>query len=97
MLDGRCHILTAGHIHQWGQLTTEQRHGRVTHAIRVRGYKRSDAFALQKGFFEQRYGEAALIVIDPHAMGPQRISTFWNIKQGCKYLTNLREEYKSES
>ena len=95
MLDGRCHLLTAGHIHQWGQLTTEQRHGRVTHAIRVRGYKRSDAFALEKGFFEQQHGEAALVVIDPHQRGPQRITTFWDIKRGCEYLTMIRERQKS--
>ena len=33
MLDGRCHVLTAGHLHQWGALTTEQRHESFTHAI----------------------------------------------------------------
>lgn len=90
MLDGKCHLLTAGHIHQWGQLTTEQRHSRVTHAVRVRGYKRNDSFAIQKGFFEQTYGEAALIVLDPELEGPGRIKIFWDLEEGCKYLTYLR-------
>jgi len=90
MLDGRCHILTAGHIHQWGQLSTEQRHERITHAIRVRGYKRNDEFARSKGYSEQQFGAAALIVIDPEAEGPARITTFWDIEQGCDYLTHLR-------
>ena len=90
MLDGKCHILTAGHIHQWGELTTEQRHGRVTNAIRVRGYKRQDAFAISKGFSEQTYGEAALIVIDPFATGPGRVTVFWDLERGCEFLTFLR-------
>ena len=94
MLDGKCHILTAGHIHQWGQLSTEQRHGRVTHAVRVRGYKRADAYAKQKGFFEQQYGEAALIVIDPHNEGAGRISIHWDLEDGCNYLKWLRLRQK---
>ena len=95
MLDGRVHLLTAGHIHQWGQLTTEQRHGRVTHAVRVRGYIRNDDFARAKGFFEQTYGEAVLIVVDPQMEGPGRIQMFWDVAQGCRYLTQLRNRAAS--
>lgn len=94
MLDGRCHILTAGHIHQWGALTTEQRHSRVTHAMRVRGYKRQDDYAREKGFYEQAFGEAVLIVINPTAPDPGRIQPFWDLEAGCKYLTWLREQHK---
>ena len=95
MLDGRCHLLTAGHIHQWGVLTTEQRHGRVTHAVRVRGYKRADQYAKQKGFFEQRHGAACFVVIDPEAEEPARIRLFWDMEVGCDYLTWLRGSKKS--
>lgn len=94
-LDGKCHLLTAGHIHQWGQLTTEQRHGRITHAVRVKGYKRDDDFARAKGFPEQQHGEACLVVIDPAAVEPGRISIFWNLEQGCDFLTKLREGYNA--
>jgi hypothetical protein len=90
-LDGKCHLLTCGHIHQWGQLTTEQRHGRVTHAIRVKGYKRDDEFARSKGFPEQQHGHSALVVIDPEASEPGRVSVFWNLQKGCDYLTKLRD------
>tara|TARA_R100001463_G_scaffold16452_3_gene42643 strand:- start:1353 stop:2450 length:1098 start_codon:yes stop_codon:yes gene_type:complete len=92
MLDGKCHLLTAGHIHQWGQLTTEQRHGRITNAIRVRGYKRADSYALEKGFFEQKHGESCLVVINPTADNIGRIQIYWDLKEGCKYLTHLRTE-----
>ena len=97
MLDGKCHLLTAGHIHQWGELTTEQRHARVTSAVRVRGYKRQDAFAMQKGFSEQQYGEAALVVIDPFASGAGRVAVFWDLQRGCDYLTYLRSQYAEEA
>ena len=92
ILDGRCHILTAGHIHQWGELKTEQRHGRVTHSIRVRGYKRSDSFAMEKGFFEQQSGEACLIVINPFGSDTGRVNTFWDIQSGLDYLQVLRNK-----
>tara|TARA_R100001129_G_scaffold124072_1_gene86570 strand:+ start:3566 stop:4657 length:1092 start_codon:yes stop_codon:yes gene_type:complete len=92
MLDGRCHLLTAGHIHQWGVLTTEQRHGRITNAVRVRGYKRADAYAKAKGFYEQKYGAACLVVIDPEAPAPVRIQLFWDIDAGCDYLKWLRNQ-----
>ncbi len=92
MLDGKCHILAGGHIHQWGQLSTEQRHQRVTHALRVRGYKRDDEHARALGFAEQTYGEAALLVIDPTADEPGRTSIFWDLNRGCEYLSFLRGE-----
>lgn len=90
MLDGRCHLLTAGHLHTWGQLSTEQRHGRVTHAFRVRGYKRADQYAMEKNFPEQTHGEAAMVVIDPNDAGPGRSKIFWDMEHGADYLTFLR-------
>lgn len=91
MLDGRVHLLTAGHIHQWGALTTEQRHERVTHAVRIRGYKRADEHAKALGFPEQQHGESVLVVIDPEVDGPGRIVLFWDIEQGADYLRWLRK------
>lgn len=90
MLDGRAHLFIAGHIHQWAQLTTEHRHERIAHAVRVRGYKRNDAHAKSLGFYEQRNGEACLIVIDPHADETGRMRIFWDLEHGCEYLTWLR-------
>ena len=92
MLDGQCHLLTAGHIHQWGLLETEQRHGRVTRAVRVRGYKRADSFAKSKGYYEQQYGAACFVVIDPESSPPSRIRIFWDIEDGCRYLEYLRSQ-----
>ena len=93
MLDGKCHVMIAGHIHQWGVLTTEQRHGRVSHAVRVKGYKNVDAFAVQKGFSKQYFGEAAMIIVQPNISGPGRVQVMWNIKKACEYLTFLRSNH----
>lgn len=93
MMDN-CHILTAGHLHSWGSLSTEQRHGRITHSIRVRGYKKSDSYAMAKDFVQQEYGESCLIVVDPLATGPGRITVFWDLVKGCDYLKMLRSKKK---
>ena len=90
MLDGQCHLVTCGHIHTWAYLSQEMPHGRVTHAIRVRGFKRNDEYALAKGFSEDLYGCACLIVVDPAISGPDRIKVFWDVERGADYLTQLR-------
>jgi len=89
------HLFTAGHIHQWGILTTEQRDERITTSLRVRGYKRNDSFAMQKGFFEQKYGASCFIVMDPHSPPDSRISVFWNVQSGVEYLDFLLDKKKT--
>lgn len=87
MLDGTVHLVTVGHTHEWAQLRTEQRHGRVTNAARVRGYKRDDCYAREKGFHEQKHGESCLVVVDPTRPEPGRVKLFWDIEEGCEWLT----------
>jgi hypothetical protein len=52
---------------------------------------------MQKGFSEQQYGEAALVVIDPFASGAGRVAVFWDLQRGCDYLTYLRSQYAEEA
>lgn len=91
MLDGKVHLVTAGHTHEWGLLATEQTHGRCTTALRVRGYKRSDEYALAGGFTEQQFGESCLIVVQPEVEGPGRVTVFWDLEQGLRLLRCVRE------
>tara|TARA_Y100001972_G_C7636025_1_gene319320 strand:+ start:275 stop:559 length:285 start_codon:yes stop_codon:yes gene_type:complete len=91
MLDDAC-IYVAGHLHNWGELTTEQRHGRITHAMRVRGYKRSDVYAKRLGFYEQNYGCSCLIVVNPTLSGPGRVHVAWDLEAGAQYLRALQGE-----
>jgi len=90
MLDGRVHLVTVGHTHEWAYLTTEHRHGRVTHAARVRGYKRDDCYAREKGFTEQEHGEACLVVVDPTRPEPGRVRVWWDIEAGCDWIRARR-------
>lgn len=96
MLDGQVHLLTAGHLHQWGVITTEQRHNRVTHAVRVRGYKRCDKYAMEKGFPEVTYGESCMVVLQPELEGPGRVQILWDLEEACDYITFLRKRKKSK-
>ena len=52
---------------------------------------------MEKGYFEQEYGASALIVLNPQLEGPGRITTFWDMEEGCKYLTYLRESFEEQS
>ena len=92
MLDGQVHLVTAGHIHTWAYLQQEAPHGRVTHAVRVRGFKRNDEYAISKGFREDWYGCACMIVVDPSVVGPDRLKIFWDVEKGAEYLTYVRSK-----
>ena len=92
MLDGKGHIFISGHIHSWGYLQTEQRHGRVTHAIRVKGYKQIDSYAKKNQFYTQQHGSSCLIVINPKDTTPSRIQVFWDIQSGVDYLGFLCDQ-----
>ena len=83
-------LLTAGHIHNWGELTQEMPNGRICTSVRVGSYKKADSYAREKGFLENRYGEGCLIVIDPFSVGPGRITVHWDVRKGCDYLNHLR-------
>lgn len=90
--DGKANLLAAGHIHNWGYLMTEMRHGRISHAISVKGYKSVDGYAKSKGFNIQEHGSACFAVIDPFADEPARIKIFWDVEDGCNYLSYIRNK-----
>ena len=90
MLDHEADILAAGHLHSWAILQQEVSGGRCPVALRLRGYKHADHFARERGFLEQEHGQGAILVIDPRAYGPGRVSVFWNMDAGAAYLSALR-------
>ena len=90
MLDPEIHIALCGHTHTFTELTTEQRRGRVTHALRLRGYKHEDAHARRLGFFSQQNGSSCVLVVDPEDMSAGRVSRFWSVEKGIEYLKMLQ-------
>lgn len=83
-------LLVAGHTHEHGLIEIESQQGFHRSGLRVRGYKRFDSFAQEKGFYEHREGCAALSVINPYAPPTDRIKIFWDIPIGIEYLNYLR-------
>lgn len=85
-------LLIAGHTHEHGYLDVENQQGRPVKCLRVRGYKKHDSFALEKGFYDHRYGAASLTVINPFAEVSDRVLNFWDIELGLQYLEFLRSQ-----
>lgn len=92
MLDHEADVLAAGHLHSWAVLQQEVSGGRCPVAIRLRGYKHNDHYAREKGFLEQRNGHGAMLVVDPAASGPSRVTVFWDMERGATYLAALRAD-----
>lgn len=90
MLDPEIHVALCGHTHTFTELTTEQRRGRVTHAIRLRGYKHEDAHARKLGFFSQQNGSSCVLVVDPECQDAGRVTRFWSVEKGIGYLRMLQ-------
>ena len=92
MLDPEIHVALCGHTHTFTELTTEQRRGRVTHALRLRGYKHHDEHARKLGFFSQQNGSSCVLVVDPTDQTAGRVSRFWSVRKGIDYLRMLQGE-----
>jgi hypothetical protein len=66
-------IYAAGHKHTSGyQIIKDPESSKISHAVRVAGYKEIDDFALQKGFREHKIWESMCFIIDPYQEDPLR-------------------------
>lgn len=83
-------LFIAGHTHEWGSITWEGRDAKPRTGIRVRGFKRMDDFALEKGFYEHQHGAACLTIINPYAPPTERIHCHWDVAYGIRVLRMLR-------
>lgn len=85
-------LFAAGHRHLWGVSVVElpERH-QVTTLVRVRGYKHGGLYEREHGFLDYRHGASVLVVVDPSAPPPGRVSTFADVAQGADFLAFLRK------
>jgi len=83
-------LAVSGHTHEHGLLNIETSDSRHRWALKVGSFKRMDDYAAEKGFHENKYGSAAVTVIDPYAPECDRISVFWDVERGLNYLKMLR-------
>ena len=84
-------LYVCGHRHDWGTQHYEiADRDQCPMAIRVRGYKRGDSYAKEKGYQESTYGSSILTIIDPTAKASGRILSFVDTDQGARVLAALR-------
>jgi len=83
-------LAVGGHTHQWGLWQSETEDGKPRWGIRIRGYKRLDDFAAEKGLYEHQFGSSCCTIIDPYAPPTERIQCYWDVEYGLKMLTILR-------
>jgi len=85
-------LYIAGHRHNWGIQKVEQRNGKVSFLVRLRGYKYHDQYAVDKGFHQQQCGQSILQVIDPYSQGSSKQNFFENVEEGRDWLEHLQKK-----
>jgi hypothetical protein len=83
-------VLTAGHTHTHGYARIERPNGTLAHCVQVGSYKRADDYGVALNLPENRYGQAAVIIIDPDAPEDARITVHLNVKHAARMLRLLR-------
>lgn len=81
-------ILVNGHTHVSGYQLVKSPNGTVSHCIQLSAYKIYDSFADEMGFRDQAIFNNAVTIINPKRKDP--VMTFFDLKEGAKYLAYLR-------
>lgn len=82
-------LYVCGHKHDW-TINNFEHSGRCPVAIRARGYKMADSYAVRHGFQQSTQGSAILTIIDPSAAPAGRVLAFADADQGVRVLKALR-------
>lgn len=77
MPEYRADVYIDGHKHDWVEVCQPRRDGTAFHAIRVRGFKRFDAYGDSLGFVDHPMNEACLLMVYPWIKGRGRVRTYW--------------------
>jgi hypothetical protein len=91
------HVLgVQGHKHNWAIHTEEQPdRGYFFTAVRARGYKVVDDYAVQIDKTQQEYGASIVYVCNPQAKNLAQMTSIWpDVEEGAAYLTWLRKRFK---
>ncbi len=92
-LQGEAELYICGDKHTWQciELEDPERPGRVFWAVRARGYKFMDDYAVKLGHEQQQYGCTITAVIDPEASGPCAIRCFPDLEEAADFLKFKRK------
>lgn len=84
-------VFICGHRHEWVAHTEEGTDGRVRWALRARGFKFHDDYALQGQFSEQKLGQVVCTVVDPGHPHPfERVRLHLDVQEAAEHLGWLR-------
>lgn len=99
MFSGGAELYVCGHKHCFGTQSFEiEETGRVVHAVRARGYKDFDTYALTNGFPQGTAGSAVAALFWPGAKDAgARITTFADPKIAVAVLESLHEMKAAKS
>ena len=87
-------IYAAGHKHVSGyQIVKDHETSKISHAVRVAGYKELDEFSLQKGFRNHKIWESMCFIIDPNQDEPLRfIKPVFNLQEASEEILWKRKK-----
>lgn len=87
-------IYAAGHKHVSGyQIVKDHETGKISHAVRVAGYKELDEYSLQKGFRNHKIWESMCFIIDPSQDEPLRfIKPVFNLQEASEEILWKRKK-----
>lgn len=87
-LHGGADIYVCGDKHNWGimELESQENPGRITWAIRARGYKYLDSHASRLGFGSQDNGASIAVIVDPDVEGPRRLRCIPDLEEAADFL-----------
>ena len=92
-LHGEAELYICGDKHTWQciELEDPERPGRIFWAVRARGYKFMDEYALIHGYEEQQYGCSITAIIDPESSGTSAIRCFPDVEEAAEFLKFKRK------
>lgn len=92
MKGGAAELYICGHRHEWAYQTFElEERDSVAHAVRTRGYKWVDHYAVTRGFPHTQSGAAVMTIFNPKAKtAAGRIMVFADPVLGADVLRSLR-------
>jgi hypothetical protein len=90
-LDNWGDIFISGHRHEWVTHVEEGPDNGVRWALRARGFKRFDEYALEQQFSDQRHGQVVCTVVDPGHPHPfERVRIHLDVAEAAEHLGWLR-------
>lgn len=95
MMTSDADVYFAGHKHSPAIQMVERPNGSIAWAIRARGYKEMDRYAITKGFTQWESCAGVFVIIRPDAPPAGRILPFADVEAGVEVFKAMRGTYEA--